>query len=77
MFVCLAFVANYRLTVGVETALPYGGDAAASPLVMFTNHYPQTTGFALAFDCLTHNLLTLSLWFVGGGVSKRQGRQST
>lgn len=32
--VCLASVSNYRLTVGVGTALSYGGEVAASPLLM-------------------------------------------
>lgn len=52
-----AVVSNYRLTAGVGTALPYGGDVVASPPLMRAIITRTTTGFALAFDCSTCNVV--------------------
>lgn len=67
--VCPALICNYRLAVGVQTALPYGSDVA-SPLLMHTIITRGQLGFCtpsqLALAAIwqtTWSQRTLSHWF--------------
>lgn len=70
MCVCPALICNYRLAVGVQTALPYGSDVVASPLLMHTIITRGQLGFCtpsqLALAAIwqtTWSQRTLSHWF--------------
>lgn len=68
--VCPALICNYRLAVGVQTALPYGSDVVVSPLLMHTIITRGRLGFCtpsrLALATIWHTTRsqrTLSHWF--------------
>lgn len=55
--VCPALICNYRLAVGVQTALPYGSDVVVSPLLMHTIITRGRLGF-----CTPSRLALATIW---------------